>query len=65
MRSEEIILTLRPEPGDFTAPPDVRLRKLLKILLRVFGWRCVAIDYGRPTPAPPVAADGAGGVQDR
>jgi hypothetical protein len=35
-------LQLRPEPGH-AAPPDVRLRRALKVLLRGFGLRVVEI----------------------
>ena len=47
------VVTLRPEPSD--VPGEIRLRRLLKAALRVYGLRCVAI-----TPA---AACDAGGPQ--
>jgi len=40
------VVELTTEPG-FTAPPDVRLRRALKLLLRSFGLRCVGV---RETP---------------
>jgi hypothetical protein len=42
---EPVTLTIVPLTGaDWVVPADVRLRRLLKAMLRVFGWRCVAID---------------------
>jgi hypothetical protein len=35
-------LHLRPEPGH-AAPPEVRMRRLLKAALRSFGLRCVSV----------------------
>jgi hypothetical protein len=34
-------LTLTPTPGD--VPPEIRLRRLLKTALRVYGLRCVSV----------------------
>lgn len=35
-------LELRPVPGPWLAPPEQRLRRLLKVALRGFGFRCLA-----------------------
>ena len=44
-----IVLHLTPAPGNYQAPPEKRLARLLKCMLRAYGWRCVAC---RPvTPA--------------
>lgn len=46
-RGELVRLTLRPEPDGRDhngAPPDVRLRRLLKTTLRAFGWRCLKVE---------------------
>jgi len=45
-----VALLIRPEPAGPDAAgngPNVRLKALLKVLLRRFGWRCVEI---RETP---------------
>lgn len=34
-----VVLVIEPVPGD--VPPAVRLKKLLKVMLRAYGWRCV------------------------
>lgn len=49
-RHDLVQLVIRPEPGpDWTVPPDVRLRRALKALLRSFGWRCVSIGPAQAT----------------
>jgi hypothetical protein len=35
-----VLLTLTPAPGNYQAPPIVRLKRLLKTMLRAYGWRC-------------------------
>jgi hypothetical protein len=37
---ERFVLVLRPEPGNWAAPPFQRLRLALKCLLRAYGLRC-------------------------
>lgn len=39
--TDTYILQLRPTPGNWPAPPEKRLARLLKCALRSFGWRCV------------------------
>ena len=36
-----IVLHVRPAPGHWQAPPMRRLARLLKAMLRGYGWRCV------------------------
>jgi len=43
-------LDLEALPGN--APPEVRMRRLLKTLLRAYGMRCIAIEEIRPEKAP-------------
>lgn len=43
-------LTLQAGPG--SVPPQVRLRRLLKTLLRGYGFRCLEIVLVPPPPAP-------------
>jgi hypothetical protein len=43
----EFILRLRPVPGNWQVPPEMRLRAALKRLLRNYGLRAVAC---RPAP---------------
>lgn len=35
-------LELEPVPGNYLAPPERRLARLLKAMLRAYGWRCVS-----------------------
>jgi hypothetical protein len=37
-----IVLHVRPAPGNWQAPPEKRLARLLKAMLRGYGWRCIA-----------------------
>lgn len=41
--TDTYILQLRPTPGNWPAPPEKRLARLLKCALRSFGWRCVGV----------------------
>jgi hypothetical protein len=50
----DVVVTLRAEE-DPAAPPPVRLRQALKVLLRRFGFRCVAMKWLDATPAAPQA----------
>jgi hypothetical protein len=50
------ILVLRPAPGAWTAPPEVRMRALLKRLLRSFGFVCVEIRVTLPVDTPPAVS---------
>jgi hypothetical protein len=50
-------LIFRPEPGE-RIPDPIRLRKLLKILLRGYGFRCLAVEE-----LPPVAQAVTEGTQ--
>jgi len=43
------LLVLEPSPGGDSAPPIIRLRRLLKAALRVYSLRCVE---ARELPAP-------------
>jgi hypothetical protein len=52
---KHITLTLA-DAGGRTPPPEVRLRRLLKLLLRTFGFRCVEVR--EHDPAATTAADG-------
>jgi hypothetical protein len=58
MDAERVILTLRPEAGSWQAPPMRRLARLLKVMLRGYGWRCVNIHTeqaeGSQAGPPPV-----------
>lgn len=42
-----IVLHLVPAAGNYLAPPEKRLARLLKAMKRGYGWRCVAC---RPVP---------------
>lgn len=44
-------ITIR-DAGGTDVPASVRLRKLLKILLRSLGFRCVEIRQDKPDPEP-------------
>jgi hypothetical protein len=49
-------LELEPVPGNYLAPPEKRLARLLKTMLRAYGWRCNACHPVSPaveTPPPP------------
>ena len=37
-----IMLHLTPVSGNYMAPPEKRLARLLKCMLRAYGWRCTA-----------------------
>ena len=53
--------------ADDCAPPIIRLRRVLKSLLRVYGFRCTSARDMTP-PLPPLPsknADGSGGTDDR
>ncbi len=50
-QSDQVVLTLRPAAGRWLAPPEVRLRRALKSLLRVFGFAVVRIDWPSEAPA--------------
>ena|SRR5436190_23132275 len=41
--SEMYHLALKPIPGNWRTPPEVRLRAALKVLLRGYGLRCEAL----------------------
>ena len=43
MAAERYTVTFISEPGRWSAPLLVRLRKFLKVALRCFGLRCVVI----------------------
>ncbi len=50
-----VTLTIRPEPcgpDHLGRCPMTRLRGLLKVTLRAFGWRCIRIDTAARTCAP-------------
>lgn len=51
-QADAFVLVLRPVPGNWQAPPEKRLARLLKYALRATGLRCV-----RCEPARPVAAE--------
>lgn len=55
-------LTLRSQPG-FTVPPEVRLRRALKYLLRVCGLRCVTLN--EPTAPQQIGNDAATDWEDK
>ena len=44
-------LELEPVPGNYQAPPEKRLARLLKTMLRGYGWRCLVCRPVAP-PAP-------------
>jgi hypothetical protein len=48
-----IVLHLRPAPGNWQAPPDRRLARLLKCMLRAYGWRCIGAREVLPDAAEP------------
>jgi hypothetical protein len=52
-------LTLRPLPG--SCPPIVRLRQLLKVAVRAFRLRCVAVEELSAGRRPDARGDGAAG----
>jgi hypothetical protein len=50
----KVNLTITTAPGHWSAPPDRRLARLLKTMLRGYGWRCVsAVEL--PEQEPPDA----------
>jgi hypothetical protein len=49
-----IVLHLTPAPGNYQAPPEKRLARLLKCMLRGYGWRCVGC---RPVDPPAPAGE--------
>jgi hypothetical protein len=48
-KQPEFVLQLRAIPGSWQAPPEQRLRGLLKVALRAFGFRC---EVYRPKSEP-------------
>lgn len=55
------ILTIRAEPAGidrYGRPAEYRLKLMLKHLLRMYGWRCVAIVDAAPATAAPATATG-------
>lgn len=48
-----VVLYIQPAAGEHDAPPDVRLRRLLKAMLRGYAWRCTFA--GDREPKPPTA----------
>ena len=63
---ERVTLSLVPAAGDWTAPPECRLRAALKALLRTYGWRCVEVSGAHADdPRRRHCADGAGGAPDK
>lgn len=46
-----VVLHLTPVPGNYLAPPEKRLARLLKAMLRAYGWRCTACRPVAPTDA--------------
>ena len=46
------VLTLTDAAAD-DAPPEQRLRLLLKVALRVYGLRCVRVEQPQPQESPP------------
>jgi hypothetical protein len=47
-------LVIRPEPPKPGEPPvEIRLRQVLKLLLRGFGLRCLAVTKEPPPPVKP------------
>jgi hypothetical protein len=47
---KDFVLTLRAVPGNWQASPLVRLRRLLKCLLRGYGFKAVNIHTEQPKP---------------
>lgn len=51
-------IILRPAPGHWQAPPEQRLKGLLKVPLRAFGFRCEVcrpaegVEPAKPSEAP-------------
>lgn len=58
---DHIRLTLRALPDP--VPADVRLRRALKALLRVYGFRCVKVEGAAGEAAPPPALPDTEGRQ--
>ena len=52
------ILELQALPSGFQAPPEKRLARLLKCMLRGYGFRCIS---ARPAPPDTGKATQAGG----
>lgn len=52
---ELIILTLRPAPGKWPSTPEKRLARLLKTMLRSFGWRCTSAQPLQTEASPATA----------
>lgn len=46
MKPERFTITIEAAPGP--TPAIARLRRLLKALLRSFGFRCVSVQQSRP-----------------
>jgi hypothetical protein len=52
------VLTVRPLPTRYgDAPPEVRLRRALKCLLRTFGLRCVRVEDVSADPEAEPSSD--------
>lgn len=51
----DVVLVLRPIDREGNVDPVIGLRRLLKTLLRSFGWRCVEVRKPQP---------GEGGTDD-
>jgi len=47
-----IVLHLTPAPGNWQAPPEKRLARLLKAMLRSWGWRCTRCQPAAPEDKP-------------
>ncbi len=46
LQSEDFVLTIRPQPrgrDGYGRSPLYRLKGVLKVMLRRFGWRCVSL----------------------
>ena len=53
-----IMLHLTPAPGNWQAPADRRLARLLKAMKRGYGWRCVACRPVAPADAGQAPTEG-------
>jgi hypothetical protein len=52
----EYSIVLTPQAGNWQAPPEKRLARLLKTMLRAYGWRCNACRPVTPAEPPPPPA---------
>lgn len=48
--NETFVVTLRPLPN-WNAPPVIRMRRALKMLLRQYGLKCTCLAEQKPEPA--------------